>query len=271
MVSFGSKALPSRRHTTHNLTEDSLMAGEDNSYGRRKKEPRRKAAKGYLEFEGDRRQKGSSGWRPDRTAKPEKPFKHKNASEPQTWHIRFIYILLLLCGGLHWFLSPSRFIDFVNKMYAPYMGIQSLNSIICSRRYKHVFWLEYVCRKQVDPETAKYFSEIANVIEGNEVDLEERSIICGNALEEARGKELELATDYIISHTLQALLEGSDVDHLCRFLKSCAKDFLYIAMDRSGSHVAETALKCLALHLQDEESYTLVEETLATICKVSKF
>lgn len=116
---------------------------------------------------------------------------------------------------------------------------------------------------------AKYFSEIANVIEGNEVDLEERSVICGNALEEARGKELELATDYIISHTLQALLEGCDVDHLCRFLQSCAKDFPYIAMDRSGSHVAETALKSLSLHLQDKESYTLVEETLATICKVS--
>ncbi|XP_059595381.1 pumilio homolog 23 isoform X3 [Vitis vinifera] len=210
MVSFGSKALPSRRHKTHNLTEDNLMAGEDNSYGRRKKDTRRKAAKGYREFEGDHRQKGLSGWGPDGTVKPEKPFKHKNTSEPKTYRLR----------------------------------------------------------KQVDPEMAKYFSEIANVIEGNEVDLEERSVICGNALEEARGKELELATDYIISHTLQALLEGCDVDHLCRFLQSCAKDFPYIAMDRSGSHVAETALKSLSLHLQDKESYTLVEETLATICKV---
>ncbi|KAL0341784.1 UNVERIFIED_CONTAM: Pumilio23 [Sesamum calycinum] len=58
-------------------------------------------------------------------------------------------------------------------------------------------------RKQVDPETATYFSEISNVIEGAEIDLEERSVICGNALEEARGKEVELATDYIISHTMQ--------------------------------------------------------------------
>lgn len=121
----------------------------------------------------------------------------------------------------------------------------------------------------MDPETEKYFSEIANVIEGHEVDMEERSIICGNALEEARGKELELATDYILSHTLQALLEGCDVDHLCRFLQSCSKDFPYIAMDRSGSHVAETALKSLSLHLQDKESYALVKDTLATLCKVS--
>ncbi|KAL6996184.1 hypothetical protein U1Q18_006318 [Sarracenia purpurea var. burkii] len=123
-------------------------------------------------------------------------------------------------------------------------------------------------RKQVDPETAKYYSEIANVIEGT--DLEERSVICGNALEESKGKEVELATDYVISHTFQTLLEGCDVNHLCGFLESCAKDFPLIAMDRSGSHVAETALKSLAMHLQvqDDETCTLIEDTLSMICKV---
>ncbi|KAK9281800.1 hypothetical protein L1049_004706 [Liquidambar formosana] len=122
-------------------------------------------------------------------------------------------------------------------------------------------------RKQVDPETAKYFSEIANIVEGNGVELEERSVICGNALEEARGKELELATDYFISHTLQTLLEGCDVDQLCGFLRSCAKEFPYIAMDRSGSHVAETALKSLVSHLQDQEALSVIEETLTKICQ----
>ncbi|XP_057980901.1 pumilio homolog 23 [Malania oleifera] len=125
-----------------------------------------------------------------------------------------------------------------------------------------------VRRKQVDPETAKYFLEIANVLEGGEVELEERSVICGNALEETRGKELELATDYIISHTLQSLLEGCDADHLCGFLLSCANDFPRIAMDRSGSHVAETALKSLVVHPQDEDAHSFIEETLTTICKV---
>ncbi|XP_050285105.1 pumilio homolog 23 isoform X2 [Quercus robur] len=123
-------------------------------------------------------------------------------------------------------------------------------------------------RKQVDPEMAKYFLEIANLFESSEVDLEERSVICGNALEETRGKELEVATDYIISHTLQTLLEGCDVDHLCGFLRSCAKDFPYIAMDRSGSHVAETAIKSLAKHLQDNDAYSVIEETLTILCKV---
>ncbi|KAK2652146.1 hypothetical protein Ddye_012002 [Dipteronia dyeriana] len=125
-----------------------------------------------------------------------------------------------------------------------------------------------VVRKQVDPELVKYFSEIANLFESNEVELEERSVLCRSALEETRGKEFELATDYIISHTLQMLLEGCDVDHLCGFLRGCAEVFPAIAMDRSGSHVAESALKSLAMHLQDEQAYSVVEETLTMICKV---
>lgn len=124
------------------------------------------------------------------------------------------------------------------------------------------------CRKQVDPETAKYFTEIANVLEGTEVDLEERSVICGNALEEAIGKEVELATDYIVSHTMQSLLEGCSVDNLCAFLQSCAQNFSYISMDRSGSHVAETALKSLARHLEDTENHSLIEDTLSTLIEV---
>ncbi|XP_065867815.1 pumilio homolog 23 [Euphorbia lathyris] len=122
-------------------------------------------------------------------------------------------------------------------------------------------------RKQVDPETAKYFTEISNLFESSGVDLDERAVICANALEEARGKEFELATDYIISHIMQTLLEGCDADHLCGFLRSCAQIFPSIAMDRSGSHVAETALKSLAMHLQDDEAYSLIEETLTVICK----
>lgn len=132
----------------------------------------------------------------------------------------------------------------------------------------HVNVLNFTCRKQVDPETTKYFSEIANLFESSGVDLEDRSVICGNALEEARGKEFELATDYYISHTLQTLLEGCSVDQLCGFLRGCANVFPFISMDRSGSHVAETALKSLAMHLQDSEVYSVIEDTLTAICKV---
>ncbi|KAK9132510.1 hypothetical protein Scep_012038 [Stephania cephalantha] len=124
-----------------------------------------------------------------------------------------------------------------------------------------------VIRKQVDPETTKYFTEIANLLEGTEMDVEERSAICGNALEETRGKESEVATDYILSHTLQTLLEGCDVDSLCGFLQRCVDNFLYIAMDRSGSHVVETALKSLSLH--GNEGFTFVDETLTKICQTA--
>lgn len=126
--------------------------------------------------------------------------------------------------------------------------------------------MSYV-RKQVDPETAKYFSEITNVIESGEVDLEERSIICGNALEESRGKEVELSTDYIISHTMQILLDGCDTDHLCGFLRSCTKNFARISTDRCGSHVAETALSSLFRHLDNEDFYSLIKDTLTLICQ----
>ncbi|KAK2365337.1 pumilio [Trifolium repens] len=123
-------------------------------------------------------------------------------------------------------------------------------------------------RKQVDPETTKYLSEIANLFENDGVELEERSLICANALEETKGKEFEVATDYILSHTLETILQGCDVDNLCSFLHSSARQFPFIAMDRSGSHVAQTAINSLAYHLQHDDARPIVEEALTVICKV---
>ncbi|CAH8359410.1 unnamed protein product [Eruca vesicaria subsp. sativa] len=122
-------------------------------------------------------------------------------------------------------------------------------------------------RKEIDPETSKYFSEIANLFDSNGVDLEERAVICGNALEETRGREYEIATDYIISHVLETLLEGCELDQLCSFLRNSASVFPAIAMDRSGSHVAESALKSLATHLENPDAYSVIEEALHSICK----
>lgn len=125
-----------------------------------------------------------------------------------------------------------------------------------------------ILRKRVDPETAKYFMEISNLFDNKEIDFEERSTICANALEETRGKELELATDAIISHILQVLVEGCELEQLCTFLRNCTESFPVIAMDKNGSHVAEAALKSLATHLEDEISRTMIEEILSKICKV---
>ncbi|CAM0949351.1 unnamed protein product [Alopecurus aequalis] len=123
-------------------------------------------------------------------------------------------------------------------------------------------------RKKVEPETAKYFLEISNLFDNKEIDLEDRSTICANALEETKGKELELVTDGVISHTLQILVEGCELEPLCMFLRNCIQYFPVIAMDKFGSHVAEAALKSLATHLEDETSRVIVEEILNKICKV---
>ncbi|ONM01099.1 Pumilio homolog 23 [Zea mays] len=128
--------------------------------------------------------------------------------------------------------------------------------------------VQNVLRKRVDPETAKYFMEISNLFDNKEIDFEERSTICANALEETRGKEHELATDAVISHTLQVLIEGCELEQLCTFLRNCIDYFSVIAVDKNGSHVAEAALKSLATHLEDEASRAMIEGILNKICKV---
>ncbi|PWA44594.1 pumilio 23 [Artemisia annua] len=79
--------------------------------------------------------------------------------------------------------------------------------------------------------------KFSNVIEGAE-NMEERSSICGNALEETRRKE------------------------------NRSKDFPRISMDKSGSHVAETALKSFAAHLQEGGDQSLIEAIVANPVEV---
>ncbi|XP_006661734.1 pumilio homolog 23 [Oryza brachyantha] len=139
------------------------------------------------------------------------------------------------------------------------------NALLPSKALKPV---TNVLRKKVDPETARYFLEISNLFANKEIDLEERSTICANALEETKGKELELATDGPISHTLQVLVEGCELEQLCVFLHNSIESFHIIAVDKFGSHVAEAALKSLATHLEDETSRDIIEDILNRICKV---
>uniref|UniRef100_A0A0D3HD75 PUM-HD domain-containing protein n=1 Tax=Oryza barthii TaxID=65489 RepID=A0A0D3HD75_9ORYZ len=139
------------------------------------------------------------------------------------------------------------------------------NTLLPSKASKPV---TNVLRKRVDPETAKYFLEISNLFDNKEIDLEERATICANALEETKGKELELATDGPISHTLQVLVEGCELEQLCVFLHNSIESFHIIAVDKFGSHVAEAALKSLATHLEDESSRGIIEDILIRICKV---
>ncbi|KAG7025929.1 Pumilio-like 23, partial [Cucurbita argyrosperma subsp. argyrosperma] len=227
MVSVGSKALASRRHRSSISVEDCSMGEDKSTY----KSARRKNGMSRKAERG-----GHGGF--DRNDTRQNAFG-------------------MIDGGS---LNAEKKFSKMKSTSTPQTSfISSLFSTILMREVSY--------RKQVDPETTKYFTEISNLFESDTVDFEERSVICGNALAEAEGKEFELATDYILSHTMQSLLEGCNVGDLCNFLHGCAKQFPSIAMDRSGSHVAETAIKSLAMHLQDKDAYPLVEDTLTVICK----
>lgn len=96
MVSFGSKALPSKKPRIPNTVEDYLMGEDDKSYkyGRKKKNLSRKAKKESFGFDADSANKTVSGRGYDGIAKSNKSWKHHSASEPQTSVVRYCYLYL---------------------------------------------------------------------------------------------------------------------------------------------------------------------------------
>ncbi|KAK0597018.1 hypothetical protein LWI29_021014 [Acer saccharum] len=88
-----------------------------------------------------------------------------------------------------------------------------------------------VVRKQVDPELVKYFSEIANLFESNEVEvLNWRSdqFYIEVPLRKLEGKNLNLQRIILLVTHCRC---GCDVDHHCGFLRGCAEVFPAIALD----------------------------------------
>jgi len=126
-------------------------------------------------------------------------------------------------------------------------------------------------RKKLDPETIQYFTEISSLLENSSTDAEERVILCSNALEESRGKELQLSCDKVFSRLFENLILSCEKDELCSFLSRCINIFPSMTIDQSGSHVAEATLRSLALALQDcdakGESHTIIEQVLTMICQ----
>eukprot|EP00249_Psilotum_nudum_P017945 c26564_g2_i2 orf=559-2487(-) len=133
------------------------------------------------------------------------------------------------------------------------------------------------CRSQIsrklDTETMQYFAEISSLLgEGGAVtDPEERAILCANALEETVGKELQLACDRSCSRVLESLFLSADAIHVASFLHRSSSDFPYIAMDSSGSHVAEAALKSSAVAVRNCDTggvlYKTLKQALFVICQ----
>lgn len=132
-------------------------------------------------------------------------------------------------------------------------------------------------RGQVDPETQQYFGEINNLVgeNGTVEDEEERAMVIANALDEARGKELQLACNASCGRVLETLLLSSSTEHVALFLERCTEVFATMALDPGGSHVAEAALKSIAFAVQggnvrNQEWYPIVERSLSKICQVGK-
>lgn len=128
----------------------------------------------------------------------------------------------------------------------------------------------------MDPETQQYFAEINELVGeggGTVEDPEERAMVMANALDEARGKELQLACNSSCGRVLENLLMNCDTVHAASFLERCTELFVPMALDPGGSHVAEAALKALVFALQggnaySQEWYPVVERTLSRICEV---
>ena len=139
--------------------------------------------------------------------------------------------------------------------------------------------------------THSYFAEIATQLEA-ETDEETRSLLVGNALEEARGQAAELAMDPRTSRTLQGLLQSAGDDDLLGYLSAigCSSSssttttaaaatasprFLEVCCSGSGSHVLETLFASVADRLRrpdyDAKAQAAfsqrAEEALAPMCE----
>ncbi|XP_024519531.1 pumilio homolog 23-like [Selaginella moellendorffii] len=126
-------------------------------------------------------------------------------------------------------------------------------------------------RGQIDAETQKYFSEVLALLE-TIADDKEREALCASALEEARGKELRLASHPSCGRALEKLIQSFDAARLLSFLGQCTADFASMAMDPSASHVAEMMLGSLSEILQqnggDAGLISSIESAVARISEV---
>ncbi|KAK9812727.1 hypothetical protein WJX72_002737 [[Myrmecia] bisecta] len=105
-------------------------------------------------------------------------------------------------------------------------------------------------RHRLDEETVGYFTEVKTHFDSLE-DAEEKSLLVGNVLEEAVGKELKVATDAGCSRILEAFLGSADAAHLGAFTSVFLEGEAWgtLATNPFGSHVAERLLEVIGEQL----------------------
>ena len=130
-------------------------------------------------------------------------------------------------------------------------------------------------RYTVDESTASYFYEIEALVEKDPDTpeaVEERTILAGNALEEAVGFEMALSMDARCSRVMEKLLKACTDDDLVRYLAGVTKepsDFFTMCKSLFGSRVAEFALGCVATRVGKHPDASLLEKLDAPLRAVS--
>eukprot|EP00898_Chlorokybus_atmophyticus_P000557 jgi/Chlat1/1501/Chrsp12S02043 len=118
---------------------------------------------------------------------------------------------------------------------------------------------------RIEPETKEYYRSLDALIgPGGSVEDDEgkqqRAVLCSNALQEAAGKEVQLASDPDCSRIMENLVKYADVQTLQSFASACSTQWPALSSSPCGSRVAEALLRSLAaLKLTSEELKEVLE------------
>jgi nucleolar protein 9 len=130
-------------------------------------------------------------------------------------------------------------------------------------------------RYTVDESTAQYFYEIEKLVEKEPEtpeEVEERTVLAGNALEEAVGNEMALSMDARCSRVMEKLLTSCADDDLVRYLGGITRnesEFFVLCKSSFGSRVAEKALSCACARVGKTPSVELLEKMTPKLASIA--
>ena len=130
-------------------------------------------------------------------------------------------------------------------------------------------------RYVVDESTAQYFYEIEKLVEKEPEtpeEVEERTVLAGNALEEAVGHEMALSMDARCSRVMEKFLASCADDDLVRYLEGITAgetDFHTLCKSLFGSRVAEKALRIVCARVGKTPSEALLTKIAPRLVAVA--
>ncbi|KAK9838453.1 hypothetical protein WJX81_000207 [Elliptochloris bilobata] len=122
--------------------------------------------------------------------------------------------------------------------------------------------------QRLDEETVQYYTEVVQALSALQSE-EDRALLAANALGEAEGRQLSIATDAACSRALEVLLSAAAPAAVAAFARALAEPENYWELVSSpfGSHVAERLLDALGRHAADGNAEASAEagQVLASI------